>query len=377
MNKRWYLIALTVVLFAFSAATACFAVDETIIAKVGENKEVTADEFVQTAKFFRFQNISYYYQMVQMYSQYGIPIDDLNSQLETYLGEDGKVEIGQQALDQVIYEKMLDLEANEKGLSFTPEEITAHLKEMFGYTDPEPEDTSMGGLDESSVVAPEIGTEEDAFETFLENSAATNYEGMLTPDFFRALSYHDLLDSTMFGEVSAGHDFKEEMVKAQHILVEEEATAKEILEKLDAGEDWNALAAEYSIDTSNKDDGGDLGWVARGSMVLPFEEAAFALEPGETTKEPVKTDYGFHIIRSEGKEVRELEDDALSVAQQALYSEWQDELKAKYTQETYDNWQDLIPLEPAFEPVILPTAVPTEEGTGEEPVTETEATPAG
>ncbi|HLL73249.1 MAG TPA: peptidylprolyl isomerase [Pyrinomonadaceae bacterium] len=76
------------------------------------------------------------------------------------------------------------------------------------------------------------------------------------------------------------------------------AKAEEVLAKLRAGGDFNALAKEESADSSNKDKGGDLGWFGRGMMVKPFEDAAFALKPGELSG-VVETQFGYHIIKLE------------------------------------------------------------------------------
>jgi parvulin-like peptidyl-prolyl isomerase len=82
------------------------------------------------------------------------------------------------------------------------------------------------------------------------------------------------------------------------------AKAEEVLARLRAGGDFNALAKEFSIDTSNKDQGGDLGWFGRGMMVKPFEDAAFALKPGELSG-IVETQFGYHIIKLEQRRMQD------------------------------------------------------------------------
>ncbi|MBX3531580.1 MAG: peptidylprolyl isomerase [Rhizobiaceae bacterium] len=84
-------------------------------------------------------------------------------------------------------------------------------------------------------------------------------------------------------------------VRASHILVDSEEKAKEIIAKLDAGGDFAELAKENSSDGSAAG-GGDLGFFGPGRMVPEFEQAAFALEVGQYTKEPVKSQFGWHII---------------------------------------------------------------------------------
>ena len=93
---------------------------------------------------------------------------------------------------------------------------------------------------------------------------------------------------------------KQEEVHARHILVKTEDEAKEIIAELDAGKDFAELAKAKSED-SNKDDGGDLGWFSKGRMVPEFEEAAFGLEKGAYTKTPVKSQFGFHVIKLEDR----------------------------------------------------------------------------
>ncbi|MDQ0861380.1 peptidylprolyl isomerase [Bacillus sp. V2I10] len=84
-------------------------------------------------------------------------------------------------------------------------------------------------------------------------------------------------------------------VQASHILVEDEKTAKEIKARLDKGEKFEDLAKEASKDPSGQN-GGDLGWFGEGQMVPEFEKAAFALKEGQVS-EPVKSEFGYHIIK--------------------------------------------------------------------------------
>lgn len=88
----------------------------------------------------------------------------------------------------------------------------------------------------------------------------------------------------------------EEEVKASHILVKTEDKAKEVAKKLLDGGDFAALAKEYSEDPGSKDKGGVLGYFGRGQMVKEFEQVAFIMQKGETSQ-PVKTQFGYHIIR--------------------------------------------------------------------------------
>jgi foldase protein PrsA len=90
-------------------------------------------------------------------------------------------------------------------------------------------------------------------------------------------------------------NFKVSEVKARHILVEDIEVAKDIIKKLDAGEDFAKLAKEHSIDPGSKEQGGELGFFPRGQMVPEFEAAAFSLEKGKIS-DIVKSQHGFHII---------------------------------------------------------------------------------
>jgi len=118
--------------------------------------------------------------------------------------------------------------------------------------------------------------------------------------------------ATVFATSTAdeGKDFTKDEIRARHILIVKDDKiktdaalkykAEQIIKELKGGADFAELAKKYSTDGS-KEEGGDLGWFGRGQMVPEFEKAAFTLEAGKYTEQPVKTEYGYHIIKSEDK----------------------------------------------------------------------------
>ncbi len=91
-----------------------------------------------------------------------------------------------------------------------------------------------------------------------------------------------------------------QQVEARHILVKTKAQAEDIINQLNHGANFAALAQKYSIDPGAAN-GGELGWFSQNQMVPAFSSAAFALKPGEYTKTPVQTQFGWHVILCEGK----------------------------------------------------------------------------
>ena len=98
-----------------------------------------------------------------------------------------------------------------------------------------------------------------------------------------------------YAQLKDGEGFAQEEVHARHILVGSEKEAKEVIAELEGGAEFAALAEQRSIGPSAPQ-GGDLGFFRREQMVPEFAEAAFALQPGAHTKEPVQTQFGWHVI---------------------------------------------------------------------------------
>jgi len=115
---------------------------------------------------------------------------------------------------------------------------------------------------------------------------------------------------------------KPAQVRARHILVADQAKAKEVLAKIKAGGSWDALAKQYSTDPSSKDKGGELGFFGRGQMVGPFQDAAFGANVGQVVG-PVKSPFGYHIIQVEEKKP----------AQRGSFANAHDTIKTQLTQQ--------------------------------------------
>lgn len=122
--------------------------------------------------------------------------------------------------------------------------------------------------------------------------------------------------------------------KARHILVKDEATAKSLIQKLNDGDDFEEVAKKESTGPSGKA-GGDLGWFSAAQMVPAFSQATAKLKKGTHSQEPVKTQFGFHIIKLEDSRKRELpkfedvKDQIRPVVQNKRLQEYVMELRSK------------------------------------------------
>lgn len=235
---------------------------------------------------------------------------------------------GAETLDSLVTNKVIEMEAAKEKVKVTGNEIDEELAKL---------EESYGG--------------EEAFEAALEQNQVTmdrireDIEIYLLAEKMIGASI-DVSEEEMktyFEENKASFDQKEQ-VKASHILVEDEATAKKIKEQLDKGEDFAELAKEYSTDSSNAANGGDLGYFGKGEMAEEFEQAAFALEAGAVS-EPVKTEFGYHIIKlvdKKAEKAADFEDHKGEIKEllfdqkiQAEYTNWLEEKKAAYEIKSY------------------------------------------
>lgn len=222
---------------------------------------------------------------------------------------------GAEALDSLISNKIIDLELKKKGFEVTDADVDAELQKMIAQ---------YGGQESFDQALASYGyTNSDIKKNIKMNLSATKLVGtdvVVTEEDMKAY----------FDQNKASLDVPEQ-VKANHILVADEAKAKEVKAKLSAGGDFAALAKEYSTDESNKGQGGDLGFFSRGDMVPEFENAAFSLKVGDIS-EPVKTEYGYHIIKVAEKK------EAKSAIYEDSKAQIKDMLMAEKLPTVFDTW---------------------------------------
>ena len=163
-------------------------------------------------------------------------------------------------------------------------------------------DQLIEGLIESSVLAQAARQAGLMDDPQVKRRLAFVTNDMLQQTYLNQLLAEQITEQRMRAEYDAtiGAQTGEEEVSARHILLEDEAAARAVIEALAAGGDFVTLAQTRSTGPSAPS-GGDLGYFTKDQMVAPFSEAAFALNPGEYTVVPVKTQFGWHVIKVEDR----------------------------------------------------------------------------
>lgn len=169
-------------------------------------------------------------------------------------------------------------------------------------------------------------------------------------------------------EIATAYDTYDPKVTASHILVSDENLAKDIINQLNNGGDWNALASQHSIDTANKDKGGSLGEFNLSTMVKEFADAIRSMEEGTISKTPVKSSFGYHIIKLEKKPTKKSLDEeketikATLVETKAADSATQQSIMSKLLQNANVKINDAY-LENALKPILSPQETQSSETT--------------
>ncbi len=315
------------------------------------------------------------------------------SQLQQIVVQLTPINVGQQTLDSMIEDKLIQQEAVRRNITVTDDEVATEFQNLLGYypagtptTEPTAEviptatynslqltasaptatpvitatvelpPTLTPTIEATQVLTPTAiptpvptatpYTEEgykSAYESIVQAYANYNISEAGLQNVIRSQLYRNRVQEQVMGEMNVPQT--QEEVWARHILVADEQTAIEAKARLDAGEDFCEIAAELSTDESNKNNCGDLGWFPRGQMVAPFENAAFSLAEGEIS-EGIQTDFGWHIIWVLGHDDRPITVDAYQQLLDTKFAEWLQSLREASEVSINDFWQTIVPTDP-------------------------------
>lgn len=296
---------------------------------------------------------------------------------------------GETTINELVDDELLKLEAAELGISISDEDIDRELQSFFEYypdgtPTAQPTNTPLANstlsAQQAAIVSPTPTRTPFPTATATARPATTAtptaalptatpftqqaYEQMLQEYYdiqaselnvseqaIRDVVYASLLRQKIRAQVELDVPHEEEQVWARHILVETEEEAQDVLTRLNEGEDWAAIAAEVSLDTANKDFGGDLGWFANDTMVDAFGSVAFSMRVGQIS-EPVQTDFGWHIIQVLGHEERPLTQTDWDGRVQEALTAYIASLREKYNWEIIgERWKSITPNKPGIPPL--------------------------
>jgi len=369
-----------------------------VVAEVNSVK-ITAGEWQDRVKFQRVQMINLYNQYGYIQQSFGMDYSQQMQQIAFMLQTPETV--GQQALDQLRDEILIRQEAEKRGITVSAEEVEAFFQENFNYfpngtqtptitptvfsyptltgpqltlypststptevytstpeptTTPDPSATSTPtatAVPPSPTPVPELPTATatpytlEGFKTEYGKMIEDYKTNNISEQTVRSIYEAELLRRKLMDDLAKDIPASEEQVLARHILVETEEEAKALYDQLKNGADFAELARTSSKDTGSGANGGDLGWFGKGAMVAPFEEAAFNQEIGEIGQ-PVKSDFGYHIIQVIARQELPLTPAQINQKKQTIFDEWLTAAREGATFTTYDVWKERVPAEPTL-----------------------------
>ena len=387
------IVVLVVILIGYGILSQTVLRGRQPVARVG-GESITTKSFEAHVRLTRQQMISQYQQYIQFAQMFGLdPNTDStigNTLQQIQLQLDDTASLGESVLNQMVDNVIIRQEAEKRGIIISAEEVDKAIQDAFGYF---PDGTPTPTIVPTSIIFPTLNATEKALvppsatpspyptatlpATSTPDTSATptavpsitpsatpytfeGYQGeyQLALDNYKSFGFSeadvrklfedDLYRLKLYAEITSEVPFTTEEVWARHILVSDEDTANKVRQLLVNDGDWTALALEYSSDTGSGSNGGDLGWFPRGRMVTEFEDSAFSLEVGEISQ-PIKSQFGYHIIQVIGHEDRPLTAEEYKAQTDKFFSDWVAEIRSKSDLEIFDYYKDRIPVDPALQ----------------------------
>jgi len=302
-------LALVALLIAIGAINEYWIKPNKPVAVVNGDK-ISQDAFKRRLRFEQDNLVSQINQYLQFGEQFanGGPNPFISTVQPFYNQLSDPQQLAYSVLDKMIEETVVHQLAPQYDATVTPEEVQAEIEQQFGY-DREADQANAGASDTMTNTAPTMTEDEfqQRYNEYVQNMAD---KGSLTEEEFRDLFATFLMKDKLAKNAPLEFDTTAEAVKVRYILIKPEPEVPLVKREADAlkaimdarkrivddGEDFATVAKEVSEDPGSAPNGGDLGCFSKGQMVPEFEKAAFDLEKGEVSQ-PVKTDFGYHIIQ--------------------------------------------------------------------------------
>ena len=294
-------------------------------------------------------------------------------------------QLGNRVLNEMIDDELVRQEASARGISVTDEQVDQKINDFFGYDPnaalgdatpsptpttsptpfvsptPSPAPTQTPTPAQSPTPSPSpfpsatpSGTPDAAQRAETFNTQRNDYFGQvrrltgLSDDYIRGyfaqLALRENLAADLAGDTNTGL-----YVNARHILVDSVEQAEDVLQALENGESFAALAQNLSTDTGSGARGGELDWAAVSRYVEPFADAVRDAEIGAYVG-PVQSEFGYHIIQVRAREERELEGTELETERESQLAQHIEALRESESTnvEISDIWTDYVPNTPQF-----------------------------
>lgn len=384
-------VLLVLGLVAFSIVQERYIIPNQTLARV-EGVDISGSQYQERVRLNRVRLVNTFIQYYQMQSLVMDPSfqQQIYVQLLGIQQELTPLTTGENTLNELIDDELLKLDAAERGISVSEADVERELQAFFGYfpqgtptTAPtntphvtptytglqmemlgiqptaEGEESPAPTLTPTAPVLPTsepvptaTPVSEEGYRQLLgEYMASQSADAQISEQSIREAIYAGLLRDAFRKEMEQNISRTEEQVWARHILVATEQEAQDVLDRLANGEDWAAIAIDVSMDTANRNIGGDLGWFHKERMVAPFAEVAFALRVGDTS-EPVQTDFGWHVIQVLGHQEMPVSAQDFEQRVYVALEEYLAGLREKYEWEIIgERWKAATPDKPTL-PVL-------------------------